>query len=398
MVDVPVGSRGAPLQVSRACHEGVGPPAVAPTPRLATTRDGVIPASLDTGPVDPDAEAVRGKLGWSGAILVAVACGEPESLPPAPVQTSAAEPDTNTDTDSAVPDPGDGSGGTTGLGADGESGDVVPGCDKVDLLFVIDNSGSMADEQTNLVQSFPGFIDSITSQLAGADSYHVGVVTTDVYTYDLTCLPQASGNLVQRTGGPNSSSGQCGPYEAGGAYMTELDDLPTAFSCAAAVGVGGDGNERPMDAMLTALSDQQRQPGACNEGFLRDDALLVVVVITDEEDDDETAERACAQLPQSGSQGGPTTWFSDLVAVKDREESIVVLSLVGPDAEFGELCAPLDKCNGGIAGAEQADRILAFTRMFTFGFIGRVCDDYGPAFDESIAVIKDACDTFIPVG
>ena len=29
------------------------------------------------------------------------------------------------------------------------------GCKKVDLLFVIDNSGSMADEQINLVSSFP---------------------------------------------------------------------------------------------------------------------------------------------------------------------------------------------------------------------------------------------------
>src|SRR5690242_21671906 len=35
------------------------------------------------------------------------------------------------------------------------------GCAKADFLFVIDNSGSMADEQDNLIASFPGFIDTI---------------------------------------------------------------------------------------------------------------------------------------------------------------------------------------------------------------------------------------------
>ena len=46
-------------------------------------------------------------------------------------------------------------GGNTGPG-DGEMG-----CQKVDFLFVIDNSGSMEDEQNNLINSFPGFINTI---------------------------------------------------------------------------------------------------------------------------------------------------------------------------------------------------------------------------------------------
>lgn len=100
-----------------------------------------------------------------------------------------------------------------------------------------------------------------------------------------------------------------------------------------------------------------------------------------------------------GSPGEPGTWFDDLVAVKGGEESkIVVVALVGPDAEAGTMCPALDKCNGGIEGAEVADRILEFTRMFTYGFVGPVCEDYGPIFQESIAVIKTACDEFGAVG
>ena len=49
-------------------------------------------------------------------------------------------------------------------------------------------------------------------------------------------------------------------------------------------------------------------------------------------------------------------------------------------------------------GAEVATRILELTRMFTYGFIGPVCEDFGPTFQESIAVIKTACDEFGNVG
>src|SRR5687768_4092276 len=48
------------------------------------------------------------------------------------------------------------------------------GCRKVDFLFVVDNSGSMAANQAQLLASFPGFIQGMQDALAGVvDSYHV---------------------------------------------------------------------------------------------------------------------------------------------------------------------------------------------------------------------------------
>ena len=94
-------------------------------------------------------------------------------------------------------------------------------------------------------------------------------------------------------------------------WMTDQQpDLVGTFECAALVGAGGDGNERPMEAMTTAIT-VENEMGACNEGFLRDDAILVVTFITDEED--------------TGSLGTPDGWKNTLVAAKNgNEEAIVV--------------------------------------------------------------------------
>ena len=45
-----------------------------------------------------------------------------------------------------------------------------------DILFVVDNSGSMADEQENLAQNFQAFIDGLN---AGTGDYQLAVVSTD---------------------------------------------------------------------------------------------------------------------------------------------------------------------------------------------------------------------------
>lgn len=285
------------------------------------------------------------------------------------------------------------SGGDAGMSSAGDGGDT--GCKKVDLLFVIDNSGSMEDEQQNLLASFPGFISSIQTTLADTDGYHVGVVTTDAYLFNEPGCTQ-EGALVTKTGGTGSSNATCSPFASGLRWMNEQDDLSNKFSCAAQVGTDGSGDERPMSAAIAALSQNMNAPGACNEGFLRDDALLVLVVITDEEDDHEVD--GCNQLPQQGSDGEPAGWFQSIVAAKGgNEKNVVMLALVGPDG--ADACPPLDKCAGGIQGAEVATRILEFTNMFTFGFVGQVCaPSYDTFFQDAVSVIQSACDDFVPPG
>ena len=47
---------------------------------------------------------------------------------------------------------------------------------KTDILFLVDNSGSMAQEQANLAANFAVFIGEI---LKGQNDFHIGVITTD---------------------------------------------------------------------------------------------------------------------------------------------------------------------------------------------------------------------------
>ena len=48
---------------------------------------------------------------------------------------------------------------------------------KSDVLFVVDSSGSMAEEQQKLTTNFPYFFEYLVTQ--GVD-YHIGVVSTDM--------------------------------------------------------------------------------------------------------------------------------------------------------------------------------------------------------------------------
>ncbi len=83
--------------------------------------------------------------------------------------------------------------------AAGDEGGSDAGCRAVDLLFVIDNSGSMEDEQANLISSFPGFINAMKDQLSEDLGYHVGITTSDLYSGNFDCLQE--GALIGRRRG-----------------------------------------------------------------------------------------------------------------------------------------------------------------------------------------------------
>lgn len=348
-------------------------------------------------------------IGVLGIALVALACGDAEDRDEMSGGDSGLTIGqtgiTDTDPSGGSEDDSGGGGSETGFDttppdptAAGDEGSSDAGCRAVDLLFVIDNSGSMEDEQANLISSFPGFINAMKSQLSQDLGYHVGITTSDLYSGSFDCLQE--GALITQTAGGGASNQACGPYTSGARYMTEDDDLAARFSCAAQVGIEGDGDERPMQTMLAAVSDPMTGPGGCNEGFLRDDALLVVVLITDEEDDHEAMGCSNGMVntdPQDGSAGEPDQWYDQIVAVKGGDERrVVVLSLVGPQGLAA--CPALEKCEGGIVGAEVANRIIDFTNRFTYGYVGPVCEPYGPFFSESISNIVTACDDFTPVG
>jgi hypothetical protein len=248
-----------------------------------------------------------------------------------------------------------------------EEDPVMGGCRKVDYLFVIDNSASMLTYQNELVDSFGVFIDGVEQTQASLESVHLGVVSTDAYAGntdnpDPSCL--ALGGLITKTQGHNSSDAQCGPYAEGHGYMTERDDLGATFPCAAQVGTTGNNEERPLEALTSAVIDLD-QPGLCNDGFIRDDALLVVVIVSDEDDPGPVQHR-----------------YDRLVEAKGgHADNVVVVGLVNE---------PSTECS--LHGhATEAFMLADFISRFTYGFLAPVCGDYSSTFQQAIAVVEEAC-------
>ncbi len=242
---------------------------------------------------------------------------------------------------------------------------ITEGCGKVDYLFVIDNSASMADYQRRLVQNFPTFIEGVQRSQDTLDSVHVGVVTTDAYAGNQGPCDQL-GDLVIRTGGYNSSAKQCGPFAEGHPYMTEADDLAESFACAAQVGTQGADMEKPMAAVGYALADRKLGEGGCNEGFIRDDALLVIAVITDE-DEPELVDFAYERAVQ---------------AKHGLSDNVVAVALV---VNPGGPCLPHGH-------SRIAHGVTEFAQSFEHSFVGPICDeDYAPTFESAVGVVQSAC-------
>lgn len=283
----------------------------------------------------------------------------------------------------------------------GSAESTEAGCEKVDFVFVIDSSASMADEQQTLLASFSGFITAI-EQTLDLNDFHVMVV-------DAGALLGAGCEGTLGAGQVTSWTGQDCGLVGGFRYATQAQpDLTAAFSCMAARGQNGPSNEQTMDALLAGIGTLNG-PGQCNEGFVRDDAVLVVTIITDEEDDsgdvnpaplwDGTCEPADSD---TNSQGNPQSWFDQIVQIKYGDaNAAVVLSLIG-DCDQGGMCAGIvfDPNNPTAStGAEPAPRLRQFTNMWPFGSTGPVCaDDYAPFFEDAVSVISSACDDFMPPG
>lgn len=191
---------------------------------------------------------------------------------------------------------------------------------KVDVLFVVDSSGSMAGEQATLERSFSGFI----SEFAGKPiDFHVGVITTDtVMNPDSTVSIlnengvslRDSGNMEIRVplstfgifDGPGSlfvrninTSGVIIRDIAGGYDVTGLSKYISSsmitpgteepykpildrFKLDAVPGVRGSGNEAPLLSVAQFL--QADKLNGWNSGFIRSDSLFSVVIVSDEDE------------------------------------------------------------------------------------------------------------------
>ncbi|MEW5739000.1 MAG: choice-of-anchor D domain-containing protein [Myxococcota bacterium] len=165
---------------------------------------------------------------------------------------------------------------------------------KLDVLFVVDDSCSMFDEQASLAANFASFI-------AAADQssvdYHLGVTTTDLF--------RIGGRLV---GSPV-------------VLTSSTPALPLAFASNVQVGTSGSGLEQAFEAAVRAVTEPM--VSGPNAGFLRAEASLAIIVVTD-------------AVEQSPNPVG--TYRSALKQAKGGKSSRFSVSVVGPFTPSSSTC------------------------------------------------------------
>lgn len=136
---------------------------------------------------------------------------------------------------------------------------------KVDLLVVIDNSGSMKTEQQNMAARFSTLLD----QLDGLD-WQVGVVTTDV-TDDNQLR---DGRLLKSTSGNYILTSKMSPDLAKAEFAQIIQRPEEGSSSEQGIKATYRTLERAIDSSMQAVN----QP---NRDLIRNDAALAVLVVTD---------------------------------------------------------------------------------------------------------------------
>lgn len=305
----------------------------------------------------------------------------------------------------------------------------------VDILFMIDNSPSMKEEQENLAKNFPAFMQELEKVPGGLPNVQIGVISSD-----LGAGPTPIGSCTRPGGdqGIFQAKAGCGldpqarwiVARDGGSFKNFNGMLPTVFSCMATLGVLGCGFEHQLQAMRVALYENA-QPA--NKGFLRPDAFLALIMLTDEDDcsaepntdlfamdfPGQTASLRCntqghlcqGKAPPNGEFAVPLAecksaersgklipvadFVRDITALKKRPDQLVVAGIFGwpnneTGAEYrfrknqgGELdIAPACSSSGGVAN--PAVRMRTFVDAFgANGTWHSICqDDLRPAMKQ----------------
>ncbi len=240
------------------------------------------------------------------------------------------------------------------------------GTDEVDILWVVDDSHSMANEQFKVAEGMERFLFAM-----GVNEdvdFHLGVVTTD-----MDVDTEDRGLLV---GEP--------------VYLTRDDqDYLLDFMDRVQVGTHGSDKERGLQAAYHALSNEDAL--AFHDGFMRPEAVLALVFVSDENDcsddnwlDDEMSGSLCYDVADKlVATAEYIRRFQDIKGIGGR---VVASTIVGPEVTEGcddswpgkrymTLAQELDGVNGNICDSDYSEvmddigsRITAPQRSFYLSY------------------------------
>lgn len=199
---------------------------------------------------------------------------------------------------------------------------------QVDILFVVDSSGSMAPKQQRLQDSFLSFIEELVAAEPPID-FHIGVVSTDtdneatrgvLRTWKSSGADRSYIACTPKTDGTGSICNTASPTDD---QTTQKNTARNAFQTMSDVGISGSAQERGLLAAYYALQNPANLAADGTNGFIRPEASLYIVAVSDEDDascnplrqqEICTTDPGCRCAPdsqlESGTGFGSTSYFT----------------------------------------------------------------------------------------
>lgn len=215
---------------------------------------------------------------------------------------------------------------------------------KADVLVVIDNSGSMSEEQKSMATRFGSFLD----KLAGLD-WQVGIITTDMEPVRRGIQrPYTDGRFLPMSGAPSGTYllNSAMPIANAKTYFANTIQRPSNEGSAYEQGIAA-----TVKAIQRAKDPSNQSTNAPNRAFFRDGAVLSVLVVTDA---DETNQYGTQQqntpaylqsLVASSFPGKPFKFHSIIVKPGDT-----VCRSKSNNEGYGTTYANLSNATGGVIG------------------------------------------------
>lgn len=217
-----------------------------------------------------------------------------------------------------------------------------------DILFVVDDSCSMSEEQEELSENFDAFI----SNFVGTNlDYHIGVTRAALSSGSNPFDP-----------GSDEEWGFLESASTGARWLdAQTDDIVTEFNDMANVGTSGGDCEMALQASFSALQIQAG-PAGYNDGFYREDANLTLVLVSDENDHGDE------NVPIGPSCNGidPQEYSDWLLGLKgyNNQDKISFTAIVGGD----------DGCSANGNDADPAPNYMHVVDAVGGNFLS-ICDD-----------------------
>ena len=229
---------------------------------------------------------------------------------------------------------------------------------QVDILWVIDDSTSMKEEQAGVKAAAAAFL----SELENEDmDFHLGLVTTDSDSTNAK-----SGVLL---GSPPYVTSECRD-DGDDSDCSYADDFASRFE----QGTEGSALEKGLEVALRAISVPLSE--TFNDGFVRAGALLMIIQFTDENDcSDGGRLGGSATGEDCYSRSDELTPVSDLVRdIREAKESdgggVVMSGIIGPEAT--------ENCDFAVTGKRYRTAI-----QMLGGVEGDIClADYSPVMQS----------------